>query len=84
MLEDVSSGFWSHVWEFLLLYCFFFVLRLIAILCACDRFILAAKIVPIGAYAPVSVEACVWGYACVFLCLCGGFLLACVCPFWRV
>ena len=79
MLEDASSGFWLFVWEFLLLYYFFFVLRLIAILCACDRFILAAEIVPIGACAPIKVEI---GCADMFAGVVGGFCLRVCVFFW--
>ena len=73
------AGFDRMFGSFYCFIVFFFVLRLIAILCACDRFILAAEIVPIGACAPIKVEI---GCADMFAGVVGGFCLRVCVLFW--
>ena len=54
MLVGVHSAFCSLVWEFLLLTCFFFVFRLIAILVFVTGVCLAAKVALIGVHLPAQ------------------------------
>ena len=50
MLRDVLRVFRLLVWEFLLLTYFVFIIQPIVIVCACNRWVLAAKMVSIGGH----------------------------------